>query len=194
MLERWPQVCRIKITLTLLLLTNRYISTTSNSMKCSKLCSTENPCSFEKYSTTLKNLYKFDPIQSCNGNFVPNEPSSLRKIMNFHRNSSAKLNLVCFHQFQTRFRTRSRFVYDKRAEWTSSWYGLCSKTWTPPPVGGGDFVSFNIEKAYFSREQIRCCGGGECTPCRRENNSFICLTWLIYMCDTTHACVWMTHS
>jgi len=36
--------------------------------------------------------------------------------------------------------------------------------------------------------------GGECTPCRRENNSFVCLTWLIYMCDTTHACVWMTHS
>jgi len=103
MLERWPQVCRIKITLTLLLLTNRYISTTSNSMKCSKLCSTENPCSFEKYSTTLKNLYKFDPIQSCNGNFVPNEPSSLRKIMNFHRNSSANSILCVFTNFKPVF-------------------------------------------------------------------------------------------
>jgi len=33
MLERWPQVCRVKITFTLPL-TNRFVSTTTNSMKC----------------------------------------------------------------------------------------------------------------------------------------------------------------
>ena len=33
MLERWPQVCRVKITFALLT-TNRFVSTTTNSMKC----------------------------------------------------------------------------------------------------------------------------------------------------------------
>jgi len=30
------------------------------------------------------------------------------------------------------FRTRSGAVHEERAEWTSSWHGLCSKMWNPP--------------------------------------------------------------
>jgi len=72
MLERWPQVCRVKITLTLLL-TNCFVSTTTNSMKCLgnwMLLRTEfgreipNPTLNLTYSTTLDNhipytIYKF---------------------------------------------------------------------------------------------------------------------------------------
>jgi len=52
-------------------------------------------------------------------------------IRNFHRKISAELILLCFRQFRTRFRTRSRAVYDEDAEWVSLWYGLCSTAVQP---------------------------------------------------------------
>ena len=49
LLERWPQVCRVKITITLLP-TNHFVFTTTNSMKCFvNWIPPENPRSFEKY-------------------------------------------------------------------------------------------------------------------------------------------------
>ena len=60
MLERWPQVCHIKITCTVLP-TNRFVSTTNKNdeMRC-KVDSTESPRSFEKYPTQLKNMNKIN--------------------------------------------------------------------------------------------------------------------------------------
>jgi len=59
-----------------------------------------------------------------------------------------------------RFRTRSGVVHVERAEWTSSWDSVCSKIWTPPPNGGGNFVSLNMEKGYQFWEYIWLGGGG----------------------------------
>ena len=48
-----------------------------------------------------------------------------------------------------RFRSRSGAVHDE--PWRVEWTGLCSKTWDP--YGGGNFVSFHIEKAYQNRDK-----------------------------------------
>jgi len=47
---------------------------------------------------------------------------------------SAKRILFYFQPNSNRFRTHSGAVHDERAEWTSSWHGLCSKMWNPFPI------------------------------------------------------------
>jgi len=66
MLERWPQVCCVKITFGLLP-TNRFDSTKTVSMKSlCKLEFTENLCSFEKYQPNLNNTKQHSPTKQNN--------------------------------------------------------------------------------------------------------------------------------
>ena len=66
MLERWPQVCCVKITFGPLP-TNRFDSTKTNSMKSlCKLEFTENLCSFEKYQPNLNNTKQHSSTKQNN--------------------------------------------------------------------------------------------------------------------------------
>jgi len=101
-------------------------------------------------------LTKFHSVNPFNGNFCePGRARFAEEKMEFHLGLSAKRILFYFLPVSN-FRTRS---HDERAEWTSSWCGLCSKTWNLPPNGGGNFVSFHMEKVCFSCEQIKSCSG-----------------------------------
>ena len=96
-------------------------------------------------------LRKFHSVQPFNSNFCePGRARFAEKKMDFHLRLSVKRILFYFQSNSDRFRTRLGAVHDERAEWTCSCHGLCSKTWDP--YGGGNFVSFNMEKAYQNRE------------------------------------------
>ena len=59
--------------------------------------------------------------------------------------------LFYFQPNSDRFRTRSGAVHDERAEEPVHGMAGVVKRETPP-YGGGNFVSFNMEKAYQFRE------------------------------------------
>jgi len=73
------------------------------------------------------------------------KPGSLRKIKNFHRNLSAELILLYYRHIPgpIMMNVRNKHLHDV----------ACVQNVEPPKVGGGDFVSFNIEKAYFPWEK-----------------------------------------
>jgi len=56
----------------------------------------------------------------------------MRKRWNFHLRMSGKGILFYFRPNSNSFRERSGAVHDERAEWTSLWHRLCSKTWNTP--------------------------------------------------------------
>jgi len=63
----------------------------------------------------------------------------------FHLRLSAKRILGYFQPNLDDFRTRSGGVHDERAEWTSSWHGVCSKTRDPPRT--------EVETLWFSTQK-----------------------------------------
>ena len=99
-------------------------------------------------------LRKFHSVNPFDGNFwEPGQARFAEKKMEFPSQQNVFYSI--FVQIRTDFEPvqgRASAVYDERTEWTCSWKFLCSKTWNPPPYGGGNFVSFNIEKAYHFRQ------------------------------------------